>query len=310
MAGEDAELELLRNNVTCAALLENFAGWRLDRRESTRRALKYRRGKGDILIVNHEGRGWWDPQGAAKGDVFDLVQHLDPNLNFGQVRQVLRRLVGMPPAFPGVSRDQQDSRPSRSPAARWAARPWLRPGSPAWRYLAETRGLPACVLRNARDQDAVREGPTGSAWFAHRRAGAVCHVEIRGPACKSALAGGRKALFRFAGAGEVTVHRLVVAEAPIDALSLAALEHCRAGTLYLATGGGMGPATLAALMSELRAIAPAPDALLSSATDANPAGERFTAQHAELAEAAGVPFERLAPPRGEDWNDTLRTRIK
>ena len=35
--------------------------WRLDRVESTRRSLKYRRSKGEIVIVNHDERGWWDP---------------------------------------------------------------------------------------------------------------------------------------------------------------------------------------------------------------------------------------------------------
>jgi hypothetical protein len=60
----------------------------------------YRREEGEILIVNHDGRGWWDPQSAAKGDIFDLVQYLDPNLNFGQVRRELRRFVSVVPTFP------------------------------------------------------------------------------------------------------------------------------------------------------------------------------------------------------------------
>jgi len=85
MQAEDAELEQFRRGVNCAALLEGWSpSWRLDRRESTRRALKYRREEGEVLIVNHDGRGWWDPQSTAKGDIFDLVQYLDPNLNFGQ----------------------------------------------------------------------------------------------------------------------------------------------------------------------------------------------------------------------------------
>ena len=97
----DAELDLFRREVSCAALLERWpAGWRLDRRESTRRALKYRCGEGEILIINHDGHGWWDPRSSAKGDIFDLVQHLDPNLNFGQVCKELRRLIGVAPAFP------------------------------------------------------------------------------------------------------------------------------------------------------------------------------------------------------------------
>src|SRR5271165_5729527 len=92
---DDAELQLFRASVNCAAVLERVSyGWKLDMRQSTRRTLKYCRGEGEILIINHNGRGWWDPLSRAKGDVFDLVQHLDPSLNLGQVRQVLRRLLG------------------------------------------------------------------------------------------------------------------------------------------------------------------------------------------------------------------------
>ncbi len=76
---DDAELALLRA-VSCSAVLERMAGWKLDARQSTRRALKYRRGEGEVLIVNHDGRGWWDPLSQAKGDVFSLVQHLEPGL--------------------------------------------------------------------------------------------------------------------------------------------------------------------------------------------------------------------------------------
>jgi hypothetical protein len=57
--------------------------WKLDRKESTRLSLKYRRGKGEILIVSHGRKGWWDPTSDAKGDVFRLVQRLEPGLTFG-----------------------------------------------------------------------------------------------------------------------------------------------------------------------------------------------------------------------------------
>ena len=53
-------------------------GWLLDKEGSTAKCLKYRRGPGEVLIINHCGRGWWDPMGEAKGDVFSLAQHLDP----------------------------------------------------------------------------------------------------------------------------------------------------------------------------------------------------------------------------------------
>ena len=61
----------LKNCATvspCAAVLEQ-AGFAVDRKESTRRAVKYRRGD-DIIIVIHEGKGWFDPLSDAKGDVF------------------------------------------------------------------------------------------------------------------------------------------------------------------------------------------------------------------------------------------------
>ena len=73
------------------------------RAKSTRRALKYRRGKGEIIIVNHDGRGWWDATSDAKGDVFTLVRHLEPSLSFGQVCQMLRRFVGVVPSFPATN---------------------------------------------------------------------------------------------------------------------------------------------------------------------------------------------------------------
>src|SRR5208337_2062766 len=118
-----------------------------------------------VLIVNHDGRGWWDPLSQAKGDVFRLVQHLEPGLTFGHVRQVLRRLVGIAPPYPALVRKPQ-GRGAVSLDERWAARPRLRQGSPAWFYLADQRCLPAAVLTAAAGQDAVREGYCGSAWFA------------------------------------------------------------------------------------------------------------------------------------------------
>ncbi|MEO8714225.1 MAG: DUF3991 and TOPRIM domain-containing protein [Acetobacteraceae bacterium] len=330
MEAQDAELDLFRNGVNCASLLEQLPPpWRLDTRESTRRALKYRRGEGEIVIVNHDGRGWWNPLSDAKGDVFDLVQHLDPSRNFGQVRQVLRPLVGLSPRFPEALRISRRSDPDRSLQERWDARLRLRRGSPAWRYLAETRCLPLGVLTAAAEADVVREGFYGSAWFAHRDGGtrldqAVCHIEVRGPNFKSSLSGGTKTVFRFGGVGK-GVRRIAITEAPIDALSLAAVDGVQLDTLYVATGGGMGPRTVQAIERLLRNLSGVPGsfarlstdnafgtlptfALLVSATDANTAGERYAARHAELAAAAGIPFARLRPTIGSDWNDVIAHR--
>ena len=56
MTGHDPEIEELRAHVHCAVVLERTPlPWKLDRKESTKLSLKYRRGRGEILIVSHAG---------------------------------------------------------------------------------------------------------------------------------------------------------------------------------------------------------------------------------------------------------------
>lgn len=112
MAVTDAEIEIFKRDVSCAALLEQASPpWKLDKGQSTRDARKYRRGKGEILIVNHRQRGWRDPQSTAKGDVCS------------------RRLTGVVASFPEAPRPRTDATDPK-PAIRWAARPPVRRGSP------------------------------------------------------------------------------------------------------------------------------------------------------------------------------------
>lgn len=318
MRGHDAELESLRAGVSCAVLLERLPPpWRLDQAESTRRCLKYRRGAGEVLIVNHDGRGWWDPMSRAKGDVFSLAQHLDPGLSFGQVRRLLRPFIGLSPSYPALVRRRERRGLPMSVAQRWARRAPVRPGSPAWHYLSRTRALSEAVVLAAIQAGVLREGPHASAWFAHQdHAGRLTGIEMRGPAWRSFSPGGTKTLFRLpggvppagTGAGAHRPVRLCVTEAPIEAMSLAALEGLRAGTLYLGVAGGIGPETIAALAQLLGELAGDPGAVLVAATNADAAGARYAAQLAAMAAEAGVHSARLLPPGGEnDFNDALRT---
>ena len=284
--------------------------WLLDRKESSKRCLKYRRGAGEIVIVTHGGAGWRDPNSDAKGDIFQLVQDLEPSLNFGEVRKMLRPLAGVRPDFAPAECARDKRGPPISVAQRWARRPRLRRCSDAWRYL-ESRGLPQSVLTAAAQCDVIREGPRGSAWFAHRDpAGLVVHVDVRGATYKGSLTGGYKSIFCFSHHKRARHGRLVLAEAAIDALSRAAIERLREDTIYAATGGGMGPSTIAALEALLLALNASSDALFESAADANPAGDRYAARHQEIAEQIGVPFRRLRPPiEGGGWNDFLKASV-
>jgi hypothetical protein len=187
MTYPDPEIEHIRETVDCASYLERLPRpWQLDRAESTKNCLKYRRGKGEILIVNHDGRGWWDPTSDAKGDIFSLVQHLQPGLNFGEVRKLLLDFSNLPVPSPRAAR----------------------------------------------------------------------------------------------GAGLLGPRTIAAMEEILETL---AATHEKLGV----------------------------DVLLTSATDANAAGDRYAARHRHLATQAGIPFERGRPAiEGGDWNDVLKATVK
>ena len=88
---EKSEIEELRARVGCAALLQQD-GWKVDLKESTRRAVKYRCG-GNIVIVTHDGRGWFDPLSDEKGDVFGLAMFLE-RIPFPSATEAVASLVG------------------------------------------------------------------------------------------------------------------------------------------------------------------------------------------------------------------------
>ncbi|MDH6268116.1 hypothetical protein M2360_003521 [Rhizobium sp. SG_E_25_P2] len=292
------DIEALRERVSCAAVLEQ-ARFAIDVKESTRRAIKFRRDH-EIIIVTHEGRGWFDPLSDAKGDVFGLVEHLD-HVGFLECVERVADLVGFEITEPEWKPVMHDGGFHPSLVERWQARrrPW--PGSSTWRYLNSERWLPAPLLRAALKKDVLREGPHGSMWAAHTDdVGVVTGWEARGPQYRGFASGGTKVLFRI---GPPTALRLAVTEAAIDAMSLAAIEGLRDGTLYLSTGGGWSPATQAAL----RELVSRPDAQLVAATDANSQGDLFAARLRALAEDAGCDWTRLRPPE-EDWNETLKIR--
>ncbi|GAP25449.1 MULTISPECIES: DUF3991 and toprim domain-containing protein [unclassified Gluconobacter] len=307
---DDDRTDLVKG-VSCALLLERH-GYLLDKPESTRNALKYRAGKGETIIVNHEGRGWWDTGSDEKGDVFSLIQRLTPGLKFRDACRELGQLVGIEPKGAEYVRERQAKTPDVAPAERWQARKELKSGTKVWAYLTEERCLPEWVLRRAIMTGCIRDG-YHAAWFCHRdAAGTICGAELRGPDTKGiCLSGTVKTLFRFQPGLGRTVRRLVVSESAIDALSYAALDSERTReTLYCSTAGGMGPETVEALTAELAEMAKDPAAVLVAATDNDDAGNRYAARLAELGREAGARVIRRIPHGGcKDFNDALKTVV-
>ncbi len=279
----------------CAAVLER-QGFAIDRKESTRRAVKFRRDD-EIIIVIHEDRGWFDARSDAKGDVFDLACYLH-GIAFAETLAVVSDLVGFRPEVPAWTSPPR-SQALASIADRWSRRkrPWRKSATST--YLRDCRALPWLVISAAIEADVLREGPYGSMWAKHvDETNAVIGWEERGPDWRGFSTGGAKALFQF---GKAHAHRICVAEAAIDALSLAAIEQTRSDTLYVSTGGGWSPTTALALET----LACGEGACLVAATDNNVQGEVFADRLRKMAECAGCDFSRLRP-RCEDWNEELK----
>ncbi|MEH6953008.1 DUF3991 and toprim domain-containing protein (plasmid) [Nitrobacter sp. NHB1] len=295
---EKSEIEELRGRVGCAALLEDD-GWKVDVKESTRRAVKYRR-DARIVIVIHEGRGWFDPLSTAKGDVFDLAEHLGAH-GFMDASARVAALVGFVPAAPAWERPSRPA-PVHSVADRWARRARPRPGSATWRYLTGERRIPESILAAIVQQDLLREGPHGSMWAAHRdHGGALLGWEERGPQWRGFATGGAKELLRL---GPCAAARVCVTEAAIDAMSLAAIQVLRPDTLYVSTGGGWSPASEQAI----RRLAEGPGTRLVAATDNNRQGEVYADRIRLIAAEAGAGYAR-SRPRAGDWNEDLKVLL-
>ena len=289
-----AELEELRAAVDCCTVLER-AGWKLDARESTKGAAKYRAGAGRIVIVIHGGRGWFAPLGDARGDVLALARYIWGG-TLGNARQALRPLAGIAPALQPMDRKAEEV--EIDAAAAWHAAQEPRRGSQGWTYLTTVRGLPAGMVDRALRGGALREGVYGTIWAMHREAsGQVTGWEMRGSGYKGFVKGGSKALFWVGN--PVEAERMAVTESAIDALSLATLEGWPSGTVYASTGGGYGPRTAAVMRALL-----AHGAEVTAAFDQGTGGEILAGQLGNLAKSCGVRFAKLVPT-AKDWNAQL-----
>ena len=256
------------------------------------------------------GKGWWDPTSDAKGEVFSLVQRRKPAIHFGHARKRLREFAGLSPSFP-IAERAGHCKASDRPVANVG--PIVRPCGRVrrtWRYLARKRFLPSAIIEAASAADVLREGPPAAPGSLRLNgAGSVAHVDIRGPTYKSSLTGGRQVPLPLAPILCDPLPRLVVAEASIDALSVAAIrESSRRYALRGKRRGHGAESTIAALeaLSQHR-DAPAH----SSAAPRTRPDQAIALQNAteRSRKNSACHSARLRPPiEGGDWNDVLRAR--
>ena len=113
---ERNDIEELRARVGCAVVLEH-EGFTIDLQESTRRAVKFRR-DGDVVIVIHHNRGWFDARSDAKGDVFALASYLH-RIGFAEALEVVGSLAAFQPTAPAWERPLRRTQTMASIADRW-----------------------------------------------------------------------------------------------------------------------------------------------------------------------------------------------
>ena len=214
------------------------------------------------------------------------------------------------PATSTAARAPEGRPATLPPELQWTTHSQVAEGSAAWTYLTRERALSPAIVAAATQADVLREGPQGSAWFAHRDGDdRVTGIEMRGPSYRGFSADGSTSLFRLQ-LGRDAPTRLAVTKAPIDAMSLAVLEGMRKDTLYVAAAG-MGPGTIAALEQELKEMAKRPGTVLVAATGSDPAAHGYAARLAEMGETARVAVQRAVPAAGrKDWNDALKAQTQ
>lgn len=142
----------------------------------------------------------------------------------------------------------------------------------------------------------------GNVLFSHTNDdGQVIGYEIKGREFSGFAKGGVRILCRM-GPIEGEPAKIAITEGAIDSLSLAQITG-RRDTLYLSTGGALGPHTLNAI----KALAVKyPDAEFLLAFDNDLAGEGYAANVERALE--GRENVRRVVPKAKDWNEQLTLR--
>lgn len=216
-----------------------------------------------------------------------LIEHRPASLPRAAARQRLRRAFALAPA-PVVAPISDTWQGQLKGALRL-------PGTPAEAYLAG-RGIPAEVARAAAVAYApVFYGRPAVVFPIRDREGQLRAVNGRFLAdgrWPKTMTAGTKSAGLFATAGALVGERIVVTEAPVDALSLAAC-----GLPALALVGTSGPAWLPAFVAFKRVLI---------ALDADQEGDAKSKKLAAELGAFGARVARLRPNGMKDWNEALQ----
>lgn len=288
-----------------------FAGYEMDKRESSRSSTVMRHANGDKIIIKRGGDDHYVyfsvRQDSDNGSIIDFIQNRQC-MNLGEVRKELRpwlrKIVSPLPLFPKLEATSKD-RLQVEASYRGTKEALRHP------YLESERCLPGFLLSSPRFAGRVRVDNYGNAVFPHFDQNGLCGYELKNRNFIGFAKGGEKGLWLSQESpGD---NRLVFAESAIDALSYAALfpdERAR----YASIGGEVNPKQPGIIKAEIAGMPEGSE--IVAATDADEAGW-------QLAQVVRLAFEEivaetgredirfrmhLPDQEGADWNDMLKDR--
>lgn len=264
--------------------------------------------------ISINGEQFYDHDaGCGGGGAIDLVMHVR-QCDFNDAVAYLTGHVPVP------LRSADHERRREGPTSADERRPFVPPRRDvrSWpqvrTYLTEERGIPARIVDNLHRAGIVyADGRQNAVFLRHAPDGIVTGASVRGTRdgtdFKGLAAGtNRDAGYFYYHTGErqpYTTPSLVLAEAPIDALSVHALRLLaeERGPVTLLSTDGAGALPTAMIDKAL-----AHGWTVQAAFDADKGGDllwRRLGEHYPR-ETARETIWREAPPHGKDWNDTLR----
>lgn len=310
MTGRTDELEQFKQEIDLRVLAAEFGYW-IDAKASSQSGTVMRDAAGGKIRIAKGTDGhfvYWNAHDTGDaGSCVDFVQRRTDD-NLGQVRRRLRPLVGVS-SLP-ASREASGPLPALRPIERDIAaiqrqvdamRPLDRGRHD---YLNNERRLPATLLADARFAGRIRVDDRSNAVFVHVNRSGVCGYELKNAGWTGFSSGGAKGL--WASAVRPDDHRLVIAEAAIDALSYAAL-HGFDRTRFVSLAGQVSPEQVELVRGAIEKM-PAGEVVLAMDNDAG--GDALVDQFVEVFEMVARQDLAVRPDRpshrDSDWNDELR----
>ncbi|MEM9298127.1 MAG: toprim domain-containing protein [Bacteroidota bacterium] len=279
-----------------------YLGYKIDKKKSTKTSIAMRKDNSDKVIISKSNGIWiyfsvYDD--SDNGTILDFIK----NRTGRSIYQIGKELEGWIGKNVNVSNQyepylkEKEYDPERVKRLFSYYRPTFNNG-----YL-HTRGITNNILCSARFQNRVFQDQFKNAVFPHFKKGIVCGLELKGDQTSLFIRGSEKTLWR----SNRLLHdnTLIIAEAPIDAMSYHIIHGLEHG-FYTATSGGLSPRQLEIIKNMVSEFSWIRSVIL--ATDNGKGGDKIASRIENVIRNTTYQgtIERHSPDkRGYDWNDVL-----